>query len=171
MAFLAIPAVAMGLGAAGAAVSAIGTIAQGQATANAANYSAQVAANNAKIAGQNAEYAIASGQQKAFNTSLKNAARFGAIKASQAAGGVDVNSGSAVDVQKSERALGQLDAETVLNNAQLTAYGYRSQQTSFLAEEGLDRAKAEQAPIGADIGAGGGLLSSASSLGFKWAGA
>jgi hypothetical protein len=71
-------------------------------------------------------------------------------------------------VQESERETNKLDTETVLNNAELQAYGYRSNATSFNAQAGLDEAEAEQAPIGADIGAAGGFLGSASSLGFKW---
>jgi hypothetical protein len=58
----------------------------------------------------------------------------------------------------------------VLNNAQLQAYGYRSQATSYQAQAGLDTATAEQAPIGAGLGAAGNLLSSASSIGTKWTG-
>lgn len=168
MAFL--PVIAAVAAVAGAGVSAYSAYEAGQAKKNAANYNAQVADNNAKIAGQNADYAIAAGNQKAFNTSLKGAARLGAVKAAQAAGGVDVNSGSALDVQESERAIDKLDAETVLNNAQLTAYGYRSQKTGFDATSKLDTMSGKQAEIGGDLGAAGSLLSGASSLGFKWSG-
>lgn len=155
-------------GIAGAGISAYGTAEAGQAQSNAANYNAQVAANNATIANQNAAYSVAAGQQGAANQSLKNAATSGKIKASQAASGVDVNTGSAVDVQKSQRETGQLDSETVLNNAELQAYGYRSQAAGFEATAGLETEEAEQAPIGADLSAAGGLLGSASSLGLKW---
>lgn len=152
----------------GAGVSAVGAVEAGQATANAANYSAEVARNNATIANQNADYSIAAGQRKTADTSMKNAANIGRIKGAQAASGIDVNSGSAEDVQVGNRETGQLDSETVLNNSELQAYGYRSQSTGFTAQAGLDTMTAEQAPIGADIGAGGSLLSNASSLGFKW---
>lgn len=166
MAFIA--PLALGLGAVGAGVSAVGTIAQGQATANAAHYSAQVAQNNAKIAEQNAEYSTNAGQAHAAASSLKSAATGGRIRATQAASGVDVNTGSAVDVQESQRELGKLDTETVLNNAELQAYGYRTQAANFKSQAELDELKADQAPIGAALGAGGGLLSDASSLGWKW---
>jgi hypothetical protein len=158
----------LAVGALGAGVSAVGAIEAGQATANAANYSAQVAQNNATIADQNANYSIAAGQRKAADNSMKNASNIGRIKGAQAASGIDVNSGSAEDVQVGNRETGELDSETVLNNAQLQAYGYRSQATGFTAQSGLDTMTAEQAPIGADIGAGGSFLSSASSLGYKW---
>lgn len=156
------------LGIIGAGISAVGTIEQGQATANAANYSAQVAKNNALIANQNAGYATAAGIQQADTSSRKGAAIGGKIKAAQAANNIDVNTGSAVGVQAGQRETSQLDTETVLNNAELQAYGYRTQATGYTAQAGLDTAQAEQAPIGAAIGATGSLLSNASSIGTKW---
>lgn len=168
MAFLAAAAPILGL--VGAGASALGTIESGEATAHAANYQAQVAANNAVIESQNATYAVAAGQQQAANESLKGAATGGKIKTAQAANNIDVNTGSAVNVRKSNAETSELDTETVLNNAELAAYGYRSQATGFTSQSGLETATAEQAPIGADIGAGGSLLSNASSLGFKWSG-
>ncbi len=154
----------------GAGISAYGTIEQGQATSNAASYQAAVAKNNQIIANQNASYAEQAGEAQATATSLKGAATGAKIKAAQAANGIDVNTGSAVDVQASQREVSQLDTETVLNNAELQAYGYRANATNFQAEAGLEQQKAEQAPIGADLGAAGNLLSSASSIGGKWSG-
>jgi len=168
MAFLAPLAAPLAIG--GAGISAIGAIEQGQATANAASYSAQVARNNATVAEQNAQYSTEAGQARAEASSRKGAASLGKLKASQAASGVDVNSGSAVNVQESERETNKLDTETVLNNAELQAYGYRSQATSFNAQAGLKDEEAKQAPIGAGFAAAGGLLSSASSIGMKWSG-
>lgn len=154
----------------GAVTSAVGTVATGFATAANANYQSQVASNNATIAQNNAKYAMEAGQVKAEPASLKAAQQGGAVKASQAANGVDVNSGSAVDVQTSERERGNLDTQTTLANADLQAYGYRTQATNYEAQSQLDNAQAEQAPIGAALSATGGLLSSASSTGFKWGG-
>ena len=166
MAFL--PLAALAVGAIGAGISAYGTVEQGQATSNAAKYNAQVAQNNATIAARNANYATQAGEEKAFTTSLQGAETLGSIKTAQAAGGVDVNTGSNLAVQKSEREVSNLDTQTVLNNAQLVAYGYRSQQTGFKAQAGLEQLAAAQAPVGTDIGAAGGLLGSASGLSFKW---
>jgi hypothetical protein len=160
--------VALAAGVIGAGVSAYGTMEAGQAQAAAANYQAQVQRNNAIIAEQNAQYAEKAGQVQAGTQSLKSAAAGGKIKAAQAASGVDVNTGSAVDVQEAQREGGKLDTETVLSNAELQAYGYRSQGANFQAEAGLEQMEAEQAPIGADLAAGGQLLSGASGLGFKW---
>lgn len=157
-------------GVVGAGVSAGGAVETGQANANAANYRAQVASNNSVIAKQNADYAIEAGMVAGETQSLKGAAAGGTLKSRQAASGVDVNSGSAVDVRTSQREAATLDTETVMNNAELQAYGYGVQATSYKAESQLDTLTADQATTGADIGAAGSLLSNASSLGFKWTG-
>lgn len=160
--------VSAALGGLGAATSAYGIYEGGQASKNASIYQAAVAHNNELIAGTNAERAIAAGNAQAHAVSLKGAATGGKIKTAQAASGIDVNTGSAVDVQEGQREQEKLDAETVMSNAQLQAYGYRTQAQNFAAESDLTTMKGEQAEIGADIGAFGSLLSNASSLGAKW---
>jgi hypothetical protein len=152
----------------GAGVTAAGTLESGYATSAASNYAAEVAANNAIIAGYNAKNAEAAGNVAASNQSLKGAATAGAIKSGQAASGVDANTGSAVNVQTSQRGTGALDTETVLNNAELQAYGYRVQAQSDISQAELDRAQGQQAITGSEIGAAGSLLSGAASTGFKW---
>lgn len=158
------------VGGIGAVTSAVGTISAGQASSNAASYSAQVARNNAVIAEQNAEYATKAGNEQATVQGLRGAAALGKIKTQQAANNVDVNSGSAVNVRASEAESGKLDVLTVQNNAALKAYGYRTQATSDTAQAALLENEASSATTGADIGAAGGLLGSASSLGFKFRG-
>jgi hypothetical protein len=167
MAFAAPLALAAGI--IGTGVTAAGKVYEGLATANAAKFSAEVARNNAALAQVNADRAIDAGQQQAETESRKNAARVAGIKTAQAASGIDVNTGSAADVQAGERMTGQLDAETVLNNAQWTSFGYRSQATNFQNEASLDESKATSAQIGGDLGAFGSVLGNASSLGLKWA--
>lgn len=147
------------------------------ANAQAANYQAAVASNNAIVAGQQADYAVAAGVEKAGTESLKGAATVGTIKANQAGSGIDVNRGTAVDVQAGARSAGELNSETVLNNAELSAYGYRSQQTNFQAESRLKTLEAGNdvtaggiAATGDIEGGFGGLLSSASSIPTKFGG-
>jgi len=154
MAFLAAAGPALGL--LGAGASAIGTLEAG-------SYQSQVARNNAQIATQNAAYAVQAGRQQADIQSRKGAAQGAAVRAGLAASGVDVNSGSAADVQEGQRETSKLDAETVLNNAELQAYGYTTQATNYTEQ-------ASQDEEGAEFGAAGSLLSNASSLSFKWGG-
>lgn len=124
---------------------ALGDVSQANASANSASYQAQVARNNATISRQNAEYAGQAGQEAAMVKSLEGAAAGGHIKASQAANGVDVNSGSAVTVQQSQREASKLDTLTTENNALLEAYGYKSQATNFEAQAGLEDMQASNA--------------------------
>ncbi len=163
----------MGLGAVGAAglaISAASAVGGGIAQGNAAGYQAQVAKNNAQIAQQNAQVAIAAGETQAQTQSLKGAAQVGQIKATQAAGGIDVNTGSAVKVRASQAQVNQLDTLTTMRNAAMQAYGYQQQATSDTAQSSLLASEAEQAPIGGAAGAAGNLLSGASGVGFKFGG-
>lgn len=163
----------MGVYLAGAAVaiSAYSAYSSGQAQSANANYQAQVAANNQKTANQNAEYTIEAGQSEAAQASLKGRAQSASIRAAEAANGVDVNSGSAEDVQETQRETNNLNTSTVMNNAALRAYGYRTQATGFGAQSGLDTAEAGQASTGGDLSALSSLVGGASSVGLKWGGA
>ena len=143
-------------GLAGGAVSGAGALYGGFSHAAQASYMAEVAKRNA-------DYAMQAGQAEAQAVSLKNASRLGKITTQQAAGNVDVNTGSAVKVRASQREVGQLDTETVLNNAALKAWGYRTQAA-------LEENVAQEAPIAGGLEATGDMLSAASSVGTKWAG-
>ena len=161
-------AISAGAALAGAATEAVGTIAQGHAASSEASYQAQVARNNAVMAQQKAAYSTEAGEAQAQEKSLQNAGQLGEIKTAQAANDIDVNSGSAVNVQESQRELGEYGSETTLNNALLQAYGYQTEATGFQATAGLEQTEASQAPIGAALSATGGLLSNASSVGTNW---
>lgn len=152
------------LGILGGVISAVGTISAGMAQKQAMDYQAQVANNNAIIAQQNANYAIEAGQSKAATQSLQEAERGGEIKAAQALSGVDVNTGSYKEVQKSQRMLGSLNTKQQLANAQLTEYGYLSQKTNYQAQAQLDTYQGKQAEIGGFLGGAGQIFGAAS----KW---
>lgn len=166
---MSLAAVAVGLSAAGTGISAMGAIQGGKAQKASLAYQAQVNRNNAIIAEDNAEYAIKAGQQKAATESMKGAAALGAVKAAQAASGVNVNTGSNVDVQRSEREKSKLDVETVIHNAELRAYGYRSQAANFEAQAALNEAEGAQAEKAGYIKGLGTVLSGAGSAAGAWA--
>jgi hypothetical protein len=148
----------------GAAVSAVGTIMGGIAQKNALEYQQQVSRNKAIVDAQNAAYAIEAGQAKTAKKSLEAAAEGGTRVANLAAGGIDVNTGSAKDVRVSGRMLGKLDTLTEMNKAQLVSYGYRTQQVADTAQAGLYGMEAEQAVPAATLGAAGSFMGSAA----KW---
>lgn len=155
------------LGLIGAGISAAGSLVGGISQANAADYQAQIAANNAKIAEQNAAHAAQAGEQQAADASQKGAANLGAIKAAIAANGLDVNSGSALDVEKSARSTSQLNTLRTENNAQQQVYGYRSQASNYEAQAELDRSEEGPDVLGGVLGGAGSLFSNASAIGTK----
>ena len=124
---------------------------------------------NQQIALQNATAAGQAGEAQAAQAEQKTRAEVGAIKASSAASGVDVNSGSALDVQSSASELGELNAITIRGNAAKQAYGYETQGTSFQNQANLDTSQAADATTAGEIGAGstflGGVGSAASNYG------
>lgn len=168
MCFMTAAAIATG---AGGIASTVGDIEGGIAQGNAAHYQAAVAANNEYVAKRNAGYASQVGQVRAADLGLHNAAVGGRIKAAQGASGIDVNTGSAVDVQAGQRQAGQLDVLTEENKAILQAYGYRTQASSFEAQSALDEAEAQQAPIAGAYKGLGDLFSAASSSASQFAAA
>jgi len=126
----------------GTGVSAYSAVQQGKQQAASANYNAAVAANNAQIATQNATVAGQVGAEQTAIEQQRTRAAIGGIKAAQGASGIDINSGSAVDVRSSAEELGQLNAITVRSNAARTAYGYQSQAKSDAAQAELDQQEA-----------------------------
>lgn len=146
-----------------AGVSAYGSIQSSNASSASSQYQAQVSANNAKIADQNAEYAKAAGERQVNQQQFKTAALVGSIKAQQASEGLDVNSGSNLDVQSSAKELGELDAITVRNAAARQAYGYQAQSMSDVAQGQLQEAKASSDSTAGLFGATSSVLGGVSS--------
>ncbi len=153
---------------AGSGISAIGAITSGQANAAEANFQAQVAKNNAVTANQNAAYAIKAGEQDAVTVGLKGRAGAGALKTAVAANGIDVNTGSAAQLEEGQARAAQLDTETTRQKAALLAYGYRTQGVNFTAESALQKAKAGFDTTAGFTSAAGSLLSGASAFGGKF---
>lgn len=137
---------------------------QGAASKEAAMYNAQVARNNATIARQNADYVGKAGMIQASDASMKTGATVAKITTAQGASGVDVNTGSAVDVQAGAREVGKKDAETVQSNAAVKAYGYRVQGANYDAQANLDEMGGQAAETAAGIKSQGSILSGITSL-------
>lgn len=133
--------IAIGSTVASAGVGAMGAIQQGQSQAAAAGYNAKVAAQNAGIATKNASYIGAQGEQNVAAEGAKTKATEGAITVNQGASGVNINSGSAVDVRESAAKVGMLNALNVRSQAARAAYGQQVQATSDIAQSQLLRSQ------------------------------
>lgn len=163
-----LPAAALALTAVSTGLSAYGAIQQGQAQSEAAAYQAQVARNNQIVAEQNAAYARQAGAAQEAAQRMRTAALMGKQRAVAAANGFDVNSGSNLDITGSAAELGELDAQTIRNNAARTAAGYVQQGQNFTAQAGLLDAQAANASTAGTIGAVSSLMGGASSFADKW---
>lgn len=144
------------------AVGVYGALKTAQAQKNSANYNAAVANINATQAERNRELASEQGMAEQAIQQRKTRAEVGAIRANQAASGVDVNSGSALDVRSSAAELGELDAISVRQKGTLAAYGYDTQKTGFQDEASLDTQEAKSASEAGNINAATSLLGSVS---------
>lgn len=140
----AIPFIAMGV----SAVSSAGQQRQaGEATAGAALQNAQFADAAANDAVRRGEYE--SDQQRRATRDFIGSQRTGF-----AANGVDVNSGSAANIQDDTAALGELDALTIRNNAAREAWGYRTQSAQNQLAARNAKASSKSAVFGTLLSAG-----------------
>ena len=152
----------------GTGVSMYGAEQSAAAQSKAANYQAAVAANNQITANADANYAVSAGEAQQESQAMSTRALLGNQKAAQASSGLDVNSGSAVDVRSSAAALGALSGLNIGNNAAMKAAQYRAQGASFGAQSALDTMHGASATtagninaISAGIGGAGSIASSA----------
>ena len=154
-----LPAIAAVASIGGTIMTAVGASQRGQAESQAAQYNANIANQNAQIATQNATYAAQAGQAQEAQAQAKTKAQIGAIQASQAANGLDVNSGSNLDVQSSAAQTGQLNALTIRANTAKQVYGYQTQSWNSEQQAALDNSNASYASTAGDIGVASSLLS------------
>jgi hypothetical protein len=152
----------------GGLTSAIGSIFSGMSQEKMYNYQAGVARLNAQIARQNATYALNVGEQQAQKYGLTAAQRQGQIKVSQAASGLDVNSGSAKEVQQSQKELTSLDLTQIRSDAAKTAYNYEVQGVQYGAQAGVDTMAGRNAMSAGLISAESSILGTAGSVASQW---
>jgi hypothetical protein len=138
----------------GAGISAIGAEQQAKANAAAANYNAQVA-KNASIFAQQQGVVEAEKQQR------EAAMVIGKDRAAAAASGIDVNSGSPLDIQADNYVTGKLNEATALNNASRNAWGYATQSNLYGMEAQSDL-------TAGNYNAAGALIGGASELSNRW---
>lgn len=135
----ALPSIATAATIGSSAISALGAISQSRASAASAGYNAKVAQQNAEIATKNAQFTGAEGEQNVGAAGAATKAKIAATLANEAGSGVNINSGSAVDVRESEAKLGMLNALNVRSQAARQAYGYQTQSASDTGQAALLR--------------------------------
>jgi len=115
-------------------VQAYGQIQQG-------NYEAKVENQNAQFLEGAAGVAQQRGGNAAGLRRMKGSQDIGEARASAGASGLDVGSGSVVDMIADSRMLSELDAQTETNNAAREAWGYKVQATEARARAKLAKTK------------------------------
>src|SRR5882724_6905245 len=109
--------IGIGSSLAGGVLSAFGAEKQGAATQQMYNYQAQVARINAQIDQQNSDWTLHQGEVQSKQYGLKAAQQAGGIRAAQGASGLDVNSGSNLQVQQSQAKITGMDLAQIRENA------------------------------------------------------
>jgi hypothetical protein len=155
-------AVSIGLAVASAAMAAVSSVQQAQQQSAQAKYQGAVAKNNQIIANQNAAAALKQGDNAAAESREKTQAMIGQQRASLAAQGGDINSGTALDIQSDTAGAGALDALTIKNNAAQQARQYQIQGNNFQADAQLQSMAGKNATAGGYTGVGTSLLGGAS---------
>lgn len=134
------------------AMNAFGTVAKGAAQYESGQYNAQVARNNETIANSNASMAVMRGNVEAGISRERTAQMIGSERAGYGANGIDVNSGSAVRTQSDTARLGEMDAQTILQNAQRSSWGYQLQGSSYGAQAQLDTMQGTESALSSLVG-------------------
>lgn len=153
---------------AGGAVATGGALAKGAADRNQYQYQAGVALLNQNIAKQNAAYSRDVGENAAFISGRKTQATIGQQRATQAAGGLDVNSGTNLDIRKSTAEVGAIDEATIRQNYAKKAYGFDVEAATKGAEATGDVIAGDQAGKAGNINAASSILGTAASVSSKW---
>ena len=127
------------------AIGAAGTYTQAQAQRSQSRYEQQRLELNARIAGLQAEDARVRGEEAVDASQRATRRTIGSQRAAMAAQGIDVASGSALDIQEATAGLGALDALTIRNNAYREAWGFRMQELDLRGQARMTRAAGRQA--------------------------
>jgi opacity protein-like surface antigen len=141
---------------------------QGKAQQAQYDYQAQVDRNNAQIAEWQAQDALRRGEIEEKQHRIKVGQLAGRQRSVLAASGVDVSSGSALDILGDTAELGELDALTIRSNAAREAYNYRVQASNSQASSALSSLAGQNARTSSYIGATSSLLGGATSMADKW---
>lgn len=154
--------------AAGAVQSAAGAFktAKGQRTA----YQAQagMAEVNARLAELSAKSVLRAGQLEEQKAMLDTAQAKSSQRASYAASGVALDSGSVARVSASTQFIGNINAATIKANAARSAWGYRTQSVNYQNE--ADMARTAGSMIDPMLEARKSLISSATSVASAYQG-
>jgi hypothetical protein len=120
-----------------AGINALATLSSANASAKAqraeGDFQASIYESNARIQALMAEDAIIRGDKEAVKAKQLAKRIIGSQRAAMGAQGIDLESGSALDIQEETASLGAEEALNIRNNAWREAWGYRAQGSEYLS--------------------------------------
>lgn len=117
----------------------LGGILQGDASRRAGELAGTIEDRNAVIADTAAADSISRGRSQEAISRLRGGEKIAQQTAGYAASGVDVTSGSAVDVESSTALVNELNAQIIRSNAAREAWGFQTQAGNFRLRAQLAR--------------------------------
>jgi hypothetical protein len=102
-------------------------------------YEGKILETNARYADEQAEDALARGKEEEDRHKAAVRMLIGSQRTAIAAQGIELGSGSALDLQLEAEGLGALDALTIRNNARRESFGYKVQATDYRNRASLSR--------------------------------
>ena len=152
----------------GALTQATGAATAGQAQEQTNKFLGTQAFYNSQVAEQNSALAREHGEAEAQKYGIGARERMGQIKASQASSGLDVNSGSAIQVQKSQQLVSDMDLDQIRANAAKTAYNFDVEAVQDKNQGQLYFMSGSNAAKAGAINATSSIISGAGSVASKW---
>lgn len=116
----------------------VSSVQQGKSQQAMYNYQAQVANENAKIANKNAATERQTGIEEARLQRIKTMQTIGSQQTAMAANGMDITSGTSLDIIEDTAAMGELDALQIQTNYERKAQAYEQQANNFSNEANMD---------------------------------
>jgi len=147
--------------AASTAVAAYSSYQQQKSANAAAQYNADIQNRNAQVANMEADRIDQQGDIAAKQKRLEVAQMEGTQRATGAASGMLVDSGSFGNIQSDTAGYGELDALQTKTNYSLQSWAKRNQSANYTAQASLDDFSSHTSPM---LGAGASLLSGASRM-------
>jgi len=91
----------------------------------------QIAEGNARLSEEQAADAFARGEEDVRRLEVKSRGLIGSQRARLAAQGLDIESGSALDIQADTAYMTEMDKMTIRTNAAREAWGYKAQAANY----------------------------------------
>lgn len=154
---------------AGTAMSVYGNIQSGKQARTAAAYNAKLAQREAGIAEMRAQDAERRGAIEEDRFRRQQSLLMGQQASMLAASGVELDSGSPLQILADTAEATEVDARTIRYNSQMEAWGLRNQRDGYTAQSQLANVEGKNAKNNAYLSAGSSLISGLGTAGMHYA--